>query len=75
MILFLLESVVDPETGETGRIETGDLDGMLQRAGVSKATGSRAKTDLIKEGRIRTEARGFGKEKKWYTSLCPVPNE
>ncbi|MBQ9212134.1 MAG: bifunctional DNA primase/polymerase [Clostridia bacterium] len=75
MILFYLENVEDPETGETGRIETGDLDGMLQRAGVSKATGSRAKADLIKEGRIRTEARGFGKDKKWYTVLCPVPNE
>lgn len=75
MILFYLESVEDPETGETGRIETGDLDAMLQRAGVSKSTAARAKAELSNEGRIRTESGGFGKGKKWYTALCPVSNE
>ena len=75
MILFFLESVEDPETGETGRIETGDLDGMLQRAGVSKTTASRAKAELLRDGLIETKSRGFGKDKKWYTALRPVPND
>ena len=75
LILWHLESVEDPQTGETGRLETGDLDAMLKNAGVSKSTAARAKAELVKEGRIRTEAQGFGKDKKWVTALCKDSNE
>lgn len=75
LILWHLESVEDPQTGETGRLETGDLDAMLKNAGVSKSTAARAKAELVKEGRIRTEAQGFGKGKKWVTALCKDSNE
>ena len=69
-ILWLLESIADDETGETGRLETSDLDGMLEREGFSKKTVSRSKTELSKAGLIKTVSSGFGKNKKWYTVLC-----
>lgn len=72
LIIWHLESVEDDETGETGRLETSALDAMLKNAGVSKNTAARAKSELTKAGRIRAEATGFGKNKKWYTVLCPV---
>lgn len=68
LILTLLED--EPE----GRMETADLDASLKVAGISKNTAARAKSELSKSKKIRAESSGFGKDKKWYTVLCPDEN-
>ncbi|MBP3672556.1 MAG: bifunctional DNA primase/polymerase [Oscillospiraceae bacterium] len=75
LIIDLLETViVGDENTEFGRMETADLDALLKQYGVSKNTAARAKSELIKEGKIKAVQGGFGKDKKWFTVLCPVEN-
>ena len=62
------------ENTEFGRMETADLDALLKQYGVSKNTAARAKSELTKEGKIKAVATGFGKDKKWFTVLCPDTN-
>lgn len=75
LIIDLLDTViVGDENTEFGRMETADLDALLKQYGVSKNTAARAKSELIKEGKIKAVQGGFGKDKKWFTVLCPVEN-
>lgn len=79
LILHYLENIsfpddMDDATVEPGRMETADLDALLKQAGVSKNTAARAKSELTKEGKIKAVATGFGKDKKWFTVLCPDAN-
>ena len=78
LILHLLENFqVEDDEGnfpEPGRMETATLDTLLKQYGVSKNTAARAKSELIKEGKIKAVQGGFGKNKKWFTVLCPVEN-
>lgn len=75
LIIDLLETVtVGDENTEFGRMETADLDALLKQYGVSKNTAARAKSELTKEGKIKAVATGFGKDKKWFTVLCPDTN-
>ena len=78
LILHLLENFqVEDDEGnfpEPGRMETGTLDALLKQYGVSKNTAARAKSELTKEGMIKAVATGFGKDKKWFTVLCPGAN-
>lgn len=78
LILHFLENISisdnEDEDFEPGRMATSDLDALLKQAGVSKNTAARAKAELTKEGRIKVIATGFGKDKKWFTVLCPVEN-
>ena len=78
LILHLLENFqVEDDEGnfpEPGRMETATLDALLKQYGVSKNTAARAKSELTKEGMIKAVATGFGKDKKWFTVLCPDAN-
>ena len=79
LILHYLENIsfpddMDDATVEPGRMETADLDALLKQACVSKNTAARAKSELTKEGKIKAVATGFGKDKKWFTVLCPDAN-
>lgn len=78
LILHLLENFqLEDDEGsfsEPGRMETATLDALLKQSGVSKNTAARAKSELIKEGKIKAVQGGFGKDKKWFTVLCPVEN-
>jgi len=78
LILHLLEDFqVEDDEGnfpERGRMETATLDALLKQAGVSKNTAARAKSELIKAGKIKAIQGGFGKDKKWFTALCTVEN-
>lgn len=52
---------------QNGEQETAALNAAALEFGFSKNTLSRAKTDLIKEGKIRSITRGNGKNKKGFT--------
>jgi len=52
-----------------GSCETAQLDEYLQISGFSRNTAARAKTELVKQGKIIFHQTGFGSNKVWYTSL------
>lgn len=52
-----------------GKAITSELDDAAKAMSISQKTLSRAKTELIKNGKIEPQQEGFGKDKIWYTFL------
>ena len=64
---FILDSLKD------GEKEISELDEMAAVIGIGKSTLGRAKTELKKDGKIKTWSIGF-KPKRWYVSLIASEN-
>lgn len=56
-------------------VETSYLDEQAKAVGISKNTLNRAKTELIKEGKIKYRNEGFGKNKKFFTYMVKTGME
>lgn len=59
---------------ESGRLPLKELATLAERSGISDKTLERAKTELAKQGKIRTYNEGYGQSKVWYIELCYFPN-
>ena len=60
---FILDFLKD---GKEKEVE--DLDGMAKAMGIGAGTLKRAKTELRKDGKIKTRSIGYGQTKKYYIS-------